>query len=80
MKTLRAFYGVLPDSTAVIEMSAAAGLPLVGENKHVERTTTFGVGQLIEHAVNSGCKRNHSRLGGSATNDGGHRSRSSIGC
>ena len=36
---------------AVIEMAAAAGLPLAGERLNPERTTTFGVGQLIRHAV-----------------------------
>ncbi|MDF2985245.1 MAG: glycerate kinase [Eubacterium sp.] len=76
---LESFYGVLPDNTAVIEMSAAAGLPLVGENKHVERTTTFGVGQLMEHAVISGCKRIIVGLGGSATNDGGTGAAAALG-
>lgn len=68
---VESFYGILPDNTAIIEMAAAAGLPLVGDKKHVERTTTFGVGQLIEHAAKSGCKRIIVGLGGSATNDGG---------
>lgn len=76
---LESFYGVLSDNTAIIEMSAAAGLPLVGENRHAERTTTFGVGQLIEHAVNSGCKRIIVGLGGSATNDGGTGAAAALG-
>lgn len=66
-----AFYGVLPEGTAVVEMAAAAGLPLVGENKRAEKTTTYGVGQLIAHAAQSGCKKIIVGLGGSATNDGG---------
>ncbi|MGW8115080.1 glycerate kinase [Caproicibacterium sp. NSD3] len=66
-----AFYGVLPDGTAVIEMAAAAGLPLVGENRSAGKTTTFGVGQLIAHAAKSGCRKIIVGLGGSATNDGG---------
>ena len=41
------FYGLLPDGTAVIEMAACAGLPLVGAKKNPERTTTYGVGQLV---------------------------------
>ena len=57
--------------TAVIEMSAAAGLPLAGENKNPELATTYGVGQLIKHAVDQGCSRILLGLGGSATNDGG---------
>lgn len=63
------FYGVLPNGTAVVEMAAAAGLPLVGERKNAERTTTLGVGELILDAVERGCKRIVLGLGGSATND-----------
>ena len=59
------------EDTAVIEMAAAAGLPLVGDQKNPARTTTYGVGQLIGHAVDSGCRRILLGLGGSATNDGG---------
>lgn len=70
-ENVKGFYGRLPDNTAVVEMAAAAGLPLVGNKKHVEETTTYGVGQLIEHAVKSGCKKIIVGLGGSATNDGG---------
>ena len=65
------FYGILPDGTAVIEMAAAAGLPLVGENRHAEKTTTYGVGQLIKDALRNKCKKLIIGLGGSATNEGG---------
>ena len=65
------FYGILPDGTAVIEMAAAAGLPLVGDNKHAEKTTTYGVGQLIKDALRNKCKKLVVGLGGSATNEGG---------
>lgn len=68
---IESFYGILPDNTAVIEMAAAAGLPLVGEDKHPEKATTYGVGQLIKHALDSGCKKLIVGLGGSVTNDGG---------
>lgn len=66
-----AFYGLLPDGTAVVEMAAAAGLPLVGDNKHAEKTTTYGAGQLMTAAAEAGCQRLIVGLGGSATNDGG---------
>lgn len=56
---------------AVIEMAAAAGLPMVGENRHAEKTSTYGVGQIIRHAVENGCTEILLGLGGSATNDGG---------
>lgn len=68
---MTAFYGILPGDTAVIEMAAAAGLPLVGDNIHVEQATTYGVGQLMRHALGRGCKKIIVGLGGSVTNDGG---------
>ena len=65
------FYGLLPDGTAVVEMAAAAGLPLAGACRDPEKTTTYGVGQLMAHALSRGAKRLVLWLGGSATNDGG---------
>lgn len=71
-ETIDAFYGLLPDGTAVVEMAAAAGLPLVPEGRRdPSRTTTYGVGQLLHHAVEHGARRVILGLGGSATNDGG---------
>ena len=72
MEEMEGYYGLLDGgSTAVIEMAACAGLPLVGENRHAEKTTTYGVGQLMAHAAGRGCKKMIVGLGGSATNDGG---------
>lgn len=68
---MEAFYGVLPDGTAIVEMASCAGLPLVGENRRAEKATTYGVGQLVRHALAHGCKKIAVALGGSATNDGG---------
>lgn len=65
------FFGILPDGTAVVEMAAAAGLPLVGEKKDPAVTTTFGAGELIGEAIRRGAKKLILGLGGSATNDGG---------
>ena len=65
------FYGLLPDGTAVVEMAAAAGLPLAGACRDPEKTTTYDVGQLMAHALSRGAKRLVLGLGGSATNDGG---------
>ena len=59
------------NSLAVIEMASAAGLPLAGERRDPETATTYGVGQLIRHAVEQGCTDILLGLGGSATNDGG---------
>ena len=58
-------------SKAVVEMACAAGLPMVGERRNPELTTTYGVGTVIRHAVESGCTEILLGLGGSATNDGG---------
>lgn len=69
---IKAFYGILDDNkTAIIEMASAAGLPLVGENRQAHKTTTFGVGELINDAVDKGIDKLIIGLGGSATNDGG---------
>lgn len=71
MEEIMGFYGALPDGTAVIEMSAAAGLPLAGDHLEPDRATTYGVGELIAAAVKAGAKKLILGLGGSATNDGG---------
>ena len=57
--------------TAVVEMAAAAGLPMAGDRLDPSRATTYGVGQLILHAVEHGAAHLVLGLGGSATNDGG---------
>ncbi len=67
---VQAFYGRIGE-TAIVEMAAAAGLPLVGERKNPMNTTTYGVGELMRHALEHGVKRLILALGGSATSDGG---------
>ena len=66
-----AAYALLPDGTAVIELAAAAGLPLVSGRKNACVTTTYGAGQLMLDALGRGARRIVLGLGGSATNDGG---------
>ncbi len=68
---MQSFYGLLPDGTAVIEMAACAGLPLVEDRKNPLLTTTFGVGQLMKAAAERGCRKIILGIGGSCTNDGG---------
>lgn len=70
---VEAFYGMLGDGkTAVIEMAAASGLPLVPPQKRNPRiTTTYGTGELIKKALEAGCREFLIGIGGSATNDGG---------
>lgn len=70
---VEAAYGIIDDTqTAIIEMSAAAGITLVNEeDKNPLNTTTYGVGELINDAIDKGCRRFIIGIGGSATNDGG---------
>lgn len=57
---------------AVIEMAAAAGLPLIPDSqRNPLRATTRGVGELLLQALDMGCRSIILGLGGSATNDGG---------
>ncbi len=74
MEDMPGFYGIFSDGgvkTAVIEMAACAGLPLVETRKDAMRATTFGVGLLILDSLKRGCKRIIIGLGGSATTDMG---------
>ncbi|MGA8892690.1 MAG: glycerate kinase, partial [Anaeromyxobacteraceae bacterium] len=66
-------WGVLGDDrSAVIEMAAASGLPLVPAARRDPRTTsTYGTGELVRAALDAGFRRLVLGIGGSATNDGG---------
>ena len=66
-------YGILDETgTAIIEMSAAAGIFLLAdEERDPLHTTTYGVGQMILDALENGCRHFVIGIGGSATNDGG---------
>lgn len=75
---MESFYGLI-DDTAVIEMAACAGLPLVEDRKNPSLTTTYGVGQLIMSAAKKGCKKIIVGLGGSSTNDGGCGAAAAVG-
>ncbi|HEY1350328.1 MAG TPA: glycerate kinase [Ktedonobacteraceae bacterium] len=70
---VQAFLGLMGDGdTAVIEMAASSGLPLVPvEQRDPRITTTYGVGELILAALGEGCTHFIIGIGGSATNDGG---------
>ena len=70
---VEAIYGILEKSkTAIMEMSAAAGITLVNEReRNPLNTTTYGVGEMIRDAIDKGCRHFIMGIGGSATNDGG---------
>lgn len=74
-RKIQARYGILPDRTAVIEMAAASGLPLLSASeRNPMAATTCGFGEMIADAVSQGCRSFLLGIGGSATNDCG------IGC
>ena len=66
-------YGILADGlTAIVEMSAAAGITMVPEEQRNPLcTTTYGVGEMVRDAIRKGCRHFIVGIGGSATNDGG---------
>jgi len=70
---VRARWGILGGGeTAVIEMAAASGLPLVPRERRDPRVaTTYGTGELVRAALDAGLSRLVVGIGGSATNDGG---------
>ncbi len=72
-RPVNATWGVLGDGvTGIIEMAAASGLPLIRrDERNPSRTTTFGTGELILHALDGGIRKLIIGIGGSATNDGG---------
>lgn len=72
-RPVKSYFGVLGDGkTAVIEMAAASGLPLISESERNPMiTTTYGTGELIKAALDNGCRSLIVGIGGSATNDGG---------
>lgn len=66
--------------TAVIEMAAASGLPLLKpDERDPMRTTTFGTGELMKAALDLGAREIILGIGGSATNDGGTGMASALG-
>jgi glycerate kinase len=73
---VEATFGLLGDGqTAVVEMSSASGLALLkAEDRNPLNTTTFGTGELLVAAAETGARHIILGIGGSATTDGG------IGC
>lgn len=73
MRIITSTYAFTKDGrTAIMEMAAAAGLPLLTpEERNPLNTTTFGVGEMIKDALQKGCRHILLGIGGSATNDAG---------
>lgn len=71
-RPVQAEWGVLGDGvTAVLEMAAASGLPLLAGARDPRRSSTVGTGALVRAALDAGYRKLILGLGGSATNDGG---------
>ena len=68
-----AYYGYPKDTnTAVMEMASAAGITLVPDSeKNPLLATSYGVGEMINDAIQRGCRNFIIGIGGSVTNDGG---------
>lgn len=70
---IKAQYLVLPDNTCVIEMAQSTGLHLVKEAlRNPLVATSYGMGEMIRHALDDGYRNFVVGIGGSATNDGGY--------
>jgi glycerate kinase len=66
------YYGIINNDTAIIEMAAISGLELLkNSERNPMKTTTYGTGELIKHAMSKGIRKIILGIGGSATNDGG---------
>lgn len=70
---VKAYYGYLEETkTAFMEIAMAAGYSLIKEeDKNPMTATTYGVGEMIRHAIEKGCRNFVIGVGGSVTNDGG---------
>jgi glycerate 2-kinase len=66
-------FGLMDEgATAVVEVAAASGLPLVApDERDPERADSFGTGELIAAAIEAGARTVLVAAGGSATVDGG---------
>lgn len=70
---IQAEWGAMGDNTtAVIEMARTSGLALIAtDQRNPLITTTFGLGEIISKALDSGFRNFIIGIGGSATNDAG---------
>lgn len=78
-RVITAKYGRFGNN-AIIEMSAASGITLVTDDERdILKQSTYGTGELILHALESGINNIFLGIGGSATNDAGIGFASAIG-
>jgi glycerate kinase len=72
-KKIKTEFGLIENGrVAVLDLASASGLEfLKQEELNPMKTSTFGTGELIKAALDSGAKELIIGIGGSATNDGG---------
>ena len=64
----------------ILEMASASGLTLIEkERRNPMKTSTYGFGQMILHAIHKGARKFIVGIGGSATNDAGTGMLSALG-
>jgi len=80
-RPIDAYYGLTHnDSTAIVEVAQASGLTrLQPEEQNPLHTSSYGTGQLIQHALDQDVEDVWVCLGGSATVDGGLGMASALG-
>lgn len=72
MRRRTARYGLTPHGVAIIETAEACGLTLLApDERNPMRATSYGVGELIAHAIGMGARQFVVGLGGSGTSDSG---------
>lgn len=65
-------YARLSETEALMEMAEASGLTLISkEERNPLKTSTFGTGEMILHALSHGARHIYIGIGGSATSEGG---------
>ena len=66
-------FGLIDDGrVAVLDLASASGIELIGRDRlNPMQATSYGTGQLIAAALDSGARELIIGIGGSATNDGG---------
>lgn len=69
-RSIDAYYVRLKDGTVVIESALASGLTLEKERDAL-CASSYGTGQLVKYALDSGARRIFIGIGGSAMTDGG---------
>lgn len=69
---------LIQNNTAIIESAKVIGLDKI-DKRNPYLTSTYGLGQLIEDALDKGCRSFLVTLGGSSTNDGGAGMLSALG-